>query len=244
MALSTAFAQQGEIIYKDYEPDTLVELKQLNYYPEAQLNLDFDGDGLFDVRIFADANSAGWWYYVYSYSTEWEIIMYSSNDTLLPMNEEGLWFTSSYWFPYDVYAQETYERFAVRHLVGNSYYYGWFRAYILFDSCPWAALDKIAYCTIPYYPLVWGQTSVTGMEENGVTAFATLHPNPTSGLVTITGQNIRQAVVFNTLGQQVATTQGEGDDLRIDMATLPIGVYFITVTDAEGRKCVKKVVKE
>ena len=105
-------------------------------------------------------------------------------------------------------------------------------------------LEKQCFCNIPEYPLVWGQTELVGIEETIPTAFATLHPNPTTGLVTITGQNLRQAEVFNTLGQHVLTVKGEGDELHIDMATLPAGIYFVNVTDEEGRKCVRKVVKE
>lgn len=45
-------------------------------------------------------------------------------------------------------------------------------------------------------------------------------------------------------GQQVLSVQGKGNELRIDMAALPAGVYFVNVTDEEGRKCVRKVVKE
>ena len=75
-------------------------------------------------------------------------------------------------------------------------------------------------------------------------AFATIHPNPTTGLVTITGKALKQAEVLNTLGQCVATTQGQGETLQINIANLPTGVYFVRVTDEEGRKCVRKVVKE
>jgi hypothetical protein len=45
-------------------------------------------------------------------------------------------------------------------------------------------------------------------------------------------------------GQQVLSVQGKGNELRIDMAALPAGVYFVTVTNEEGQKCVRKVVKE
>ena len=69
-------------------------------------------------------------------------------------------------------------------------------------------------------------------------------PNPSSGCITITGKKLRQAEVFNMLGQQVLSVQGEGNELRIDMAALPAGVYFVNVTNDEGRKCVRKVVKE
>ena len=75
-------------------------------------------------------------------------------------------------------------------------------------------------------------------------AFATIYPNPTTGLVTITGKDLKQAEVLNMLGQQVATATGQGETLHIDIANLPTGVYFVLVTDEEGRKCVRKVVKE
>ena len=72
----------------------------------------------------------------------------------------------------------------------------------------------------------------------------TLHPNPTTGQVTITGKNLKCAEVFNTLGQSVATAQGEGERLMVDIGALPAGIYFVNVTDGNGRKCVRKVVKE
>ncbi len=81
-------------------------------------------------------------------------------------------------------------------------------------------------------------------EQNMSTAFANVHPNPTTGLVTITGKDIKQAEVFNALGQHVATAKGEGEQMTVDISTLPAGVYMVNITDKDGRKCVKKVVKE
>ncbi len=72
----------------------------------------------------------------------------------------------------------------------------------------------------------------------------TFYPNPTTGLVTITGKDLESAEVVNTLGQRVATATGKGKTLQINIANLPAGVYFVNITDEEGRKCVKKVVKE
>jgi hypothetical protein len=42
----------------------------------------------------------------------------------------------------------------------------------------------------------------------------------------------------------VATATGEGERLTVDLSGLPSGIYFVNVTDKEGRKCVRKVVKE
>ena len=103
----------------------------------------------------------------------------------------------------------------------------------------------MAFCTIPDYPLYIGTTHFAGIEENDEsTAFATFHPNPTSGTITLSGENLHRAEVVNVLGQQVLSVQGEGNELRIDMAALPAGVYFVNVTDEEGRRCVRKVVRE
>ncbi len=66
----------------------------------------------------------------------------------------------------------------------------------------------------------------------------------TTGLVTITGQDLKFAEVFNAFGQQVATATGEGERLTVDLNGLTVGVYFVNITDKEGRKCVQKVVKE
>ena len=84
--------------------------------------------------------------------------------------------------------------------------------------------------------------SFYGLDENDPETF-NIAPNPTTGLVTVTGENLRQAEVFNMLGQQMLSIQGKGNELQIDMATLSAGIYFVTVTDKEGRKCVRKVVK-
>ena len=136
----------------------------------------------------------------------------------------------------------------IRNGTEGEYYYGWMEAYAVvtynYDSV-WFYLARTCYCTIPNYPLRWGQTSLeTGFEENEATAFATICPNPTTGLITITGTDLKQAEVLNALGQRVAKVQGKGEMLQIDIANLPAGVYFVNITDEEGRKSVRKVVKE
>ena len=97
--------------------------------------------------------------------------------------------------------------------------------------------------------LYWFVCSFYGIDEHNAPSSlhsfdVDIHPNPTTGLVTITSENLRQAEVINMLGQKVLSVQGEGNELQIDLAPLPAGIYFVNVTDSEGRKCVRKVVKE
>ena len=140
----------------------------------------------------------------------------------------------------------------------GGYCYGWLEQSIEWIKYPeipgdyWGyyynGLVKVfrwAYCTIPDYPLRVGQTSFNWDDlEETTTAVFTLHPNPTNGQVTITGKDLKQVEVFNTLGQNVATVHGEGERITLDISALPAGIYFVNVTDEDGKKCVRKVVKQ
>ena len=85
---------------------------------------------------------------------------------------------------------------------------------------------------------------ITSVGEDTKAYEITVAPNPTNGHVTVMGKNLRRAEVVNMLGQHVAVAEGEGDELVINMEKLPSGVYFIEIANAEGRQCVKKVMKE
>lgn len=143
-------------------------------------------------------------------------------------------------------------KWCIRLKDGNHYYYGWAFTDAFSEPNPesghnkvYFALHDITYCTSPDYPLKWGQTSIqTSFEETFDRNILDIYPNPTSGLVSITGQDLTTAEVFNTLGQRVATATGDGERLTVDLKGLPAGVYFVNVTDKDGRKCVRKVVKE
>ena len=230
-------AQQGGIIYVDFEPDWIAQDSF------DTLWIDFDQDGTRDLLFYWVLNGAATMQTLVT-AESWEIHPMKDNDTIPPYpvipEIEELWVTHPYVLPpggYHPYGSSL--KWAVRHRVGEHYYYGWFQI------LQYVSFDKYAYCTIPDYPLMWGQTDLTGIEENGESsAFAIVHPNPTKAFVSIIGEDLRQAEVINTLGQLVLSIQGKGNELHIDMAALPAGVYFITVTDEEGRKCVRKVMKE
>lgn len=106
-------------------------------------------------------------------------------------------------------------------------------------------INRMAFCTIPDYPMRLGQTDFTwDVKENTSSAFATIYPNPTTGQVTILGKDLKAAEIVNTLGQRVATAKNKGNQMTVDISSLPMGIYFVNITDSEGRKCVRKVVKE
>lgn len=110
-----------------------------------------------------------------------------------------------------------------------------------FVCAPYVYLSAYRDDTFEY---VWFVCNPTSVAENSLDEEIEVYPNPTIGLVTIIGNNLKQAEIINTLGQCVATIKGEGEQMTVDISNLPAGVYFVNITDGEGRKCVQKVVKE
>ena len=265
ITLTAGYAQQGEIIYTDFEPDLYIEALTAVYEKDT-IKVDLDQDSIVDFKMYIDRLYSGTARYVFVTSS-WDfricfnnIYSYGymdENDTIVPYPR---WSPANdayelLWYPLDTDFMDVYIGF--RKTVDEDYYYAWARIYMYrnphgqghhpshgdFDIV-YAYCDDMVFCTIPNYPLRWGQTSLTEViEETKFTSCAIIHPNPTNNLVTITGMNLQQADVFNMLGQQVLSVQGKGNELHINMATLPAGVYFVTITDDEGRKCVRKVVK-
>lgn len=231
-------AQQGEIIYVDFEPDWIAQDSF------DTLWIDFDQDGTRDLLFYLELNGAATLRTLLT-ANSWEVHPMRDNDTIPPypaISEiDELWVTHPYVLtPGNYVPGGSIFKWAVRHRVGEHYYYGWFQVLPIPVS-----FDRYAYCTIHDYPLRWGQTSLTEeIDENGSAAFATVYPNPTKGMVTIMGENLKQAEVLNMFGQQVLSVQGKGAELRIDLATLPTGVYFVNIANEEGKKCVRKVLKE
>ena len=257
LLLSFQIAQaqtENYLIYKEYEPNYWIELMV-----DQQYDIDINDDGIADIRYETFQGGSGSWT-IASYAfaiNNWEacnfcVVPCGYNnvffDLSIPLNTPSLvWDSRCLAESYGYNQLPLHFKVALRLSDGANYYYGW----VEFDENRegyYKALlhvSRTCFCAIPNYPLRWGQTNLNeGTEENEATAFAIVYPNPTTGLVTITGKALKQAEVLNTLGQQVATTQGKGETLHIDIANLPTGIYFVRVTDEEGRKCVRKVIKE
>lgn len=261
---SFSFAQQGNIIYTDFEPDLCVQELSAQDSHDT-LKIDLDQDGTIDFKMYIESKYptmvryvyvTSSWDFRYCYNNIYSYGYMDENDSVIP--NHTLWAEANR--VWELLWSDSYMEFIMgfRKTVNGENYYAWANIYMHrnlhgngyepgpgeFDIVS-AYCKDMAYCTIPDYPMKWGETYFSGIDENDVfSTIATLHPNPTNGLVTITGKDLKQAEVINTLGQQVATAHGEGERLIVDISALPAGVYFVNVTDEEGRKCVRKVVKE
>lgn len=249
LPFARAHAQTGEIIYRDFEPDSI--LVYWLYLGPIYIDLDVDGEA--DDLMMR--------------MTEWgnvchpELFRENPNLTICYVEEdpddyiisevqEKDWRTYVSWSGGNTAAEYSHYGFRIKQ--GDDYYYGWFETYNGYvekdngkSTEAHYGFDRTAYCTIPNYPLRWGQTELyDNVSENGTPDFATVLPNPNNGVFTVVGENLRQIEVLDVLGQRIATLQAAGDRTDIDLSSQPAGVYLINVNDKEGKSYSDKVVKQ
>ncbi len=88
---------------------------------------------------------------------------------------------------------------------------------------------------IPVSLYVWGE-SVEEMLSNNYN----IYPNPTTGMVTVEGDNINYIAVYNSVGQLVKVVKTQ--DNIVDMSTYENGVYFFNVVDNNNQTSIQRVV--
>ena len=244
LPISRTFAQVGEIIYRDFEPDSIL----IYWVKLGPVWIDLDADGEADELkmqmiivgqiCFPEIVTAG---------SNIRICMIDKNNTDIVLSEveEEDWRTYVTWTGGNTAAQYTHYGFRIQREDG--YYYGWFETYNRVVSkrnekqIAHYGFDRTAYCTIPNYPLRWGQTDIVGVEENETHHIAKLHPNPTTDLVHIEGVECAEVQVYNALGQIVKAAQNTNE---VSLVGLPQGVYLLHVTLENGKVFSEKVVKE
>lgn len=245
-------AQEDGIIFADFEPDPCVYALEDNYISDT-ISIDFDADGTDDFKMFIAFQSSVQAKAIYAVSS-WQIRSKLENDTIIPSEEN--WFPVGFWYelmfrPYNAMFME--ETLGFRKEVEGHYYYAWAKVYYRRETSTvgypkvWAYFDKFAYCTIPDYPMRWGQTDIHGVEENGAETFATIFPNPSDGTVSVKvsdgeSNTISDISVFDMTGRIVKTQTISFE--AVDISGLASGVYVMKVTLENGKVFEEKIVKK
>ena len=79
-----------------------------------------------------------------------------------------------------------------------------------------------------------------GVEETAESSIQ-VWPNPTTGVLHLNAEEIEKAELFNVIGQLVLQAKATE---TLDLSELDNGVYFLMVSDKNGRNCVTKIIKE
>ena len=73
---------------------------------------------------------------------------------------------------------------------------------------------------------------------------AYVYPNPAHTGITVIGQKINSVTISNLLGQTLLTQQCNTSTTTVNIEVLPPGVYVLELSDNDGIRTVKKIVKE
>ena len=223
--------EKGRIIYTDFEPDSVI-------YPVwfAGNPLDINYDGINEIR-FKREPRLGYGELIVD-DNNWDIKKLFDDD--IPLSSYTNW---------SCYMEIPHGDFHVglRHHVGNeNYYYGWIRFNVrnLGDEGPLITIHDMAYCTIPNYPLIFGQKDFMDIEENEyATANASLFPNPVEDRLSLQLSENVSCKNVGIYGIDGRLLKSQNDNFEnIDVSDLPTGLYIAKINLNDGTVFTEKVV--
>ena len=246
LPFSGVFAQVGEIIYRDFEPDSIL----IYWHKLGPVWIDLDADGeADDFRMQMNAGGQICYPVLLTANPNIRVCIVEPDNTdiILSEVEEENWKTCIGWIAGFGSLAIHYSHYGFRIQREEGYYYGWFETYDREVSgknekrIVHHGFDRTAYCTIPNYPLRWGETELVGLEETGFKASTLiLRPNPATDIVHIEGVEATVVKVCNALGQLVQTVQNTN---QVSLEGLPQGIYLLRITTKDGSVFSNKVVK-
>ena len=71
---------------------------------------------------------------------------------------------------------------------------------------------------------------------------ANIYPNPTARILNIeSAEAIREAAIYNMIGQQVLLTNGNSNEMHLDLGNLANGQYTLRITSVNGDQITRKI---
>lgn len=84
-------------------------------------------------------------------------------------------------------------------------------------------------------------TDGVSVNETPATETYNIFPNPVKDVLTVKGENMKQVVIYNSVGQMVETINAESDEVRVNVSAYNNGMYLINVIDNNGEMTTTKV---
>ena len=231
-SLSLFSQEDGTIIYTDFEPDSVI-------YPVYTDYIDINYDNEWDVRFIRNIYAG---YGVLECNGYWAVrkVAYNFTDSLSSIKK---WSNYAELLPYGN------QYIAVMRKVGSKFYYGWMKLYVERHDASWhdpsVTITEMAYCTIPNYPLKFGQKSLTEdvAEIDGFNRQYELYPNPADDrlVLKLADEHKCENVSVYSIDGRMLKSQ-DSDFENIDVSALTRGVYFVRIRLQEGSVFTEKIV--
>lgn len=86
-----------------------------------------------------------------------------------------------------------------------------------------------------------GTLLTTGLPDfNNSNDVLLIYPNPSNGFLTLFNEDVNQAIVYNTLGEQITLVQLSKGENQIDISNVAPGIYFIVAGNRKTKIVVEK----
>ena len=162
----TNFIEEIPIIYTEFDPPLYFEVND-NAGHSAKILIDIDQDGLTDYKLSVGFDKHEFFILQEGLnSTKFRTVGFGGGSDTIPFSNgsETGWSNWEALHSWDG-TGDFYDRIGIRKIIDGNKYYGWIHQYgheeeSVYPFRKWVAIDKVAFCTIPDYPLRWGQTSL------------------------------------------------------------------------------------
>ena len=230
---TTLFSQEdGTIIYTDFEPDSVI-------YPVYTDYIDINYDNEWDVKFIREIYGG---FGVLECKDYWGVrhLAYNFNDSLSSIKK---------WSTYvELLTYGNDYHIALLHKVGAECYYGWMKLYVERHDASWhdpsVTITEMAYCTIPNYPLKFGQKSLTeDVAEISAANYYSLYPNPTDNVLTLmtsAEHECEMVEVFSIDGRLIKSQTNDFSNINVE--DINSGIYFVRIRFRNGETFTEKVV--
>ena len=229
---TSLFSQEdGTIIYTDFEPDSVI-------YPVYTDYIDINCDNEWDVKFIREIYGG---FGVLECNDYWGVrkLAYNFTDSLSSIKK---WSNYAELLPYGN------QYIAVMRKVGSKFYYGWMKLYVERHDASWhdpsVTITEMAYCTIPNYPLRFGQKSLTeDVAEISSADYYSIYPNPTDNVLTLmtsAEHECEMVEVFSIDGRLIKSQTNDFSNIKVE--DINSGIYFVRIRFRNGETFTEKVV--
>ena len=241
-------SQEGEIIYTDFEPDSV--MTDVPYGTDSHLLFDINYDNIYDVGFYYSIPTSEGveYFFIKDYNEYFNISLKQvwGNDTLSNIRFSDLWNEARLFS-----GGEKYIGLRI-NLGDDNYCYGWvkYRLYSGWSDTERIILYDMAYCTVPNYPLRVGQKSFDDTLINDTSEFKdyVLFPSPANDKIALKFNNHyyytfdNEIKIYSIDGRLLKTQNSDFDN--IDISNLSNGVYIMKIYLGNGESYTEKFVKK
>ena len=257
--------EKGMIIYTDFEPDSVVQGYACNTFPrhlsaenqrDSLLNFDMNinYDDLWDFGFYAEHDSKWLLWVDIDLNANWKYRICNPTDPedlsqLDYVYAGGVNYVYSIELGYEPTVKE--KKIALRHNTPEGICYGWLSISVTSGSptsgevyMTTITIHDMAYCTIPNYPLRFGQKDFVDIEENDYAAAnVKLFPNPVDDMLSIqlSGNASCENVEIYGIDGRLMKSQNY-DFENIDVSSLSSGLYIAKINLSDGNVYTDKIV--